>query len=72
VAAALERVRAVISRLLRKHSRGTVALVVPEPIASMVVCVLTETPLGDLWKAECEPGGWRMIEIHPEKVVLAS
>jgi broad specificity phosphatase PhoE len=72
VAAALERVRAVISRLLRKHSRGTVALVVPEPLASMVVSVLTEAPLGDLWKAECEPGGWQMIEIHPEKVALAS
>lgn len=72
VAAALERVRSVISRLLRKHSRGTVALVVPEPVASMVVCALTETPLGDLWKAECEPGGWRLIEIHPEKVAVAS
>lgn len=72
VAAAVERVRSVISRLLRKHSRGTVALVVPEPVASMVVSVLTEAPLGDLWKAECEPGGWRMIEIHPEKVALAS
>src|SRR6266700_193174 len=36
VGTALERVRLLISRLLRKHRSGTVAIVVPEPLASFV------------------------------------
>jgi broad specificity phosphatase PhoE len=69
---ALERVRAVISRLLRKHKSGTVAVVVPEPLATFVRVALGHAELGDLWKAECECGGWQAIDISPETPALAS
>src|SRR5947208_3822862 len=36
VGAAVARVRGLISRLLRKHRSGTVAIVVPEPLATFV------------------------------------
>ncbi|HZN33547.1 MAG TPA: histidine phosphatase family protein [Pirellulaceae bacterium] len=71
VGAALERVRTLVARLIRKHRKGTIALVVPEPLASLVSSALG-AELGDLWKAECKCGGWEMIEVLPEKVALAS
>lgn len=72
VGAALERVRAIVARLIRKHPQGTIALVLPEPVASLVRSVLQRDVLGDLWKAECESGGWQIVEIRPEAVALAS
>jgi broad specificity phosphatase PhoE len=69
---ALERVRAVISRLLRKHKSGTVAVVVPEPLATFVRVALGHAEIGDLWKAECECGGWQVIDITPQTPALAS
>ncbi len=69
---ALERVKALISRLLRKHRSGTVAIVAPEPVASFVRAALSRAELGDLWKAECEQGGWQMIDVQPEKVAVAT
>jgi broad specificity phosphatase PhoE len=69
---ALERVRAVLSRLLRKHKSGTVAVVVPEPLATFVRVALGHAEIGDLWKAECECGGWQAIDITPETPALAS
>jgi broad specificity phosphatase PhoE len=72
VGTAVERVRTLISRLLRKHRSGTVAVVVPEPVASFVRAVLSDADLGDLWKAECEIGGWQMIDVEPQKVAVAS
>ena len=68
----MERVRAIINRLVRKHSDGTIALVVPEPVASLVRAIVSRTELGDLWKAECECGGWQMLDARPETVALAS
>jgi phosphoserine phosphatase len=69
---AFERVKSLISRLLRKHRSGTVAIVVPEPIASFVRAALSRAELGDLWKAECDVGGWQMIDVQPEKVAVAT
>jgi broad specificity phosphatase PhoE len=71
VGVALERVQALISRLLRKHRSGTVAIVVPEPLTSFVRAFLSRSDLGDLWKAECEGGGWQLIDVRDESVALA-
>src|SRR5262245_24186528 len=73
VGTALARIRGVIFSLLRKHRSGTVAIVVPEPVATFVRAVLSHAELGDLWKAECEIGGWQLIDVQAEKVsALAS
>jgi len=70
VGACLERVRAWLTRLVRKHKTGTIALVVPEPLASVVRSTLQHGDIGDLWKAECESGGWERIAVQPEKLAL--
>jgi len=72
VGEALERVRGVISRLLRKHRSGRVAIVVPEPLATLVIAAASHHGLGDLWKAECGCCGWQMVDVMPENVVVAS
>jgi phosphoserine phosphatase len=71
VGACVDRVRELLSRLLRKHRSGTVAIVVPEPIASFVRAALCQCELGDLWKAECEACGWQAIDVLPEQIAIA-
>jgi broad specificity phosphatase PhoE len=70
VGACFDRVRVWLTRLVRKHKTGTVALVVPEPLASVVRSTLVHGEVGDLWKAECESGGWERISVQPEKLAL--
>src|SRR4051812_10610079 len=72
VGEALHRVRALISRLLRKHRSGRVAIVVPEPLATLVHAALSHRELGDLWKAECGSCGWQMVDVVPESVAVVS
>jgi probable phosphoglycerate mutase len=60
-----ERVRQALTKLLRKHRSGVVALVAPEPIASLIRSTLTDKDLGDLWKAECECGEWELLNVGP-------
>jgi broad specificity phosphatase PhoE len=69
VAAAQRRVRAAVAKIIRKHKTGTVALVVPEPVASLVRHQLQNSAWGDFWKAERDSGGWTLINIDPELAV---
>ncbi|MBW3597967.1 MAG: histidine phosphatase family protein, partial [Planctomycetes bacterium] len=59
------RVRGALAKLLRKHRSGIIALVAPEPVASLIRSALTHGELGDLWKAECECGDWELIDVGP-------
>ena len=65
VGAALDRARAALAKLLKKHKTGTIALVVPEPITSIVHSILAQSELGDLWKVACEGGGCERIDVEP-------
>jgi broad specificity phosphatase PhoE len=62
---ARDRVRAATHRLLKKHKRGVVGLVVPEPLASLVREQLEQGELGDLWRAGSEHGTWEVIDVEP-------
>lgn len=69
--AARHRVRKVLEKLLKKHRTGLVALIIPEPLASVARSLLVRRGLGDLWKSECDHGGWELIEIKPEQMALS-
>jgi broad specificity phosphatase PhoE len=58
---AFRRVKQALSRILRRHRNGTVAMVVPEPMASVVRCVLEQSDLPDLWTAECDSADWELL-----------
>lgn len=64
------RVQTAIDKLLRKHRSGAVALVVPEPLASLAKNYLDHSELGDLWEAETACGQWESIEVEPEQLLV--
>jgi probable phosphoglycerate mutase len=52
VPAARRRADEVLGRLIKKHDEGTIGLVVPEPMASIVRQLLLHDELGDLWDTD--------------------
>lgn len=56
------RAERAVDKLLQKHRTGTVAVIIPEPLASLVQSTLEKGVLGDLWKAQCAPAGWWLFE----------
>ncbi len=59
---ARSRVLKSLKKILRKGGEDVVAVVVPEPLATVVESLLREVPLNDLWKSETDNGGWQLIE----------
>ena len=70
VSAAKHRVQAALVKLIKKHKPDElVALVVPEPLASIVRHVLRHDELGDLWHSSEEAGKWELIDV-PEAAAV--
>jgi phosphoserine phosphatase len=72
---ARERVTAALKKIFKKHRDGVVAIVVAEPLATLVRSLIRQggdLP-GDLWKAECDCGRWELIEmLHQEQAAHAA
>ena len=62
----IERVDAVLEKLLRKHRFGAIGLVAPEPLASVIRCRIQGGQLGDLWKATKGCGRVEVFEVQPQ------
>jgi len=67
-----QRVRTAMTKLLRRHKEGVIALVVPEPLLSVVRRFVKHDELGDLWKATNGHGRWEVIQLKPEEVLAPS
>jgi broad specificity phosphatase PhoE len=67
-----ERVRAAMTKLLRRHKEGVIALVLPEPLASLVRQFFKHDELGDLWKALGSHGQWEILEVEPVVPAMSS
>lgn len=64
IMAATQRVAGVLKKLLKKHRDDVaIALVIPEPLASVVRHVVRQDELGDLWKSPDVCGKWEVVEI---------
>jgi probable phosphoglycerate mutase len=61
---ARERVEAALAKILKKHKLGAIALVVPEPMASVVQACLSQCELGDLWGGGSACGRWEVISLE--------
>jgi probable phosphoglycerate mutase len=64
-----QRVRTAMTKLLKRHKRGVIGLVVPEPLATLVRRFLQQGELGDLWKVTNGHGHWEALRIEPEEVL---
>jgi phosphoserine phosphatase len=61
---AKQRVSTVITKLLKKHkSDALFAVVVPEPLASVVRNVVRHDAWGDLWQSATETPHWQVIDV---------
>jgi probable phosphoglycerate mutase len=61
---AKERVQGVLAKLMKKHkSEGLLALVVPEPLASVVRKLLRQDDWGDLWHCSEAAAKWELIDV---------
>jgi broad specificity phosphatase PhoE len=67
-----ERVRAALTKLLKRHKEGVVGLVVPEPLRSLARRFITGEELGDLWKAPNGHGWFEFLEVPAEGGVAAT
>ena len=67
-----ERVRASILKLMKRHRGGVIALVLPEPLASLVRAFVKHNGVGDLWKAAGERAWWEVLEITAEQFLAPS
>lgn len=56
------RVIKLLCKLQRKYRTGTVGLVVPDPLASLVRSLLHGGVMGDLWENETDQAAWELIE----------
>ncbi len=73
LAEARQRVQTALTKILKKHKEGTVALVIPEPLAGVVQGELLQQEIGDFWKTSSACGKWEVIsgqlhalaQIHP-------
>jgi probable phosphoglycerate mutase len=67
---AKDRVQGVLAKLMKKHkSEGLLAVVVPEPLASVVRNVLRQDDWGDLWHCSEAAPRWELIEV-PQTVAV--
>lgn len=66
---ATRRVDTVLRKLLKRHRKGVVGLVVSEPLLSLFASKLEGRELEDLWQAEQDQGRWRVVRVptkeHP-------
>jgi probable phosphoglycerate mutase len=61
---AKQRVSAALAKLLKKHkSDGLFAIVVPEPLASVIRHVICHEDWGDLWQSATTSPHWQLIEV---------
>ena len=61
---AKSRVLKSLKKILRKGRDDVVAIIVPEPLATVVESLLQDVELHDLWKSETDNGSWQLIESH--------
>lgn len=67
LASAAARVVAALEKVLKKYKEGVVAVVVQEPLATLVLSHLRGDALGDLWHNERRCGSWEIIDIVPSQ-----
>ncbi|TWU08265.1 histidine phosphatase family protein [Stieleria varia] len=56
------RVLKALNKCVRKGRDEIVALVIPEPMASVVTSLLNGQPIEDLWRRETDSASWELID----------
>jgi broad specificity phosphatase PhoE len=62
IAQARTRVTKAVKKCLRKSRDELVAMVIPDPMASIVTSILTQDSMNSLWQHETDSGSWQIVE----------
>lgn len=60
---ASQRVSSIVEKLKKRHRGDRIAIILPEPMASIVRCEFIGGQIDDLWKAECDSGCWELLVV---------
>lgn len=71
VGEAESRVEKMLAKLCKKHANETIAIVIPEPLASLVAHKLKATDLEDVWKSEQDSGSWELINSESHNTIAS-
>ncbi len=63
IADARHRLCQVVKKFRRKVKDGNAAIVLPDPLASILAAMLKKGDVGDLWQTEENCGSWELIQI---------
>ena len=69
---AKQRVIKSLEKILKKHRSGAIALVIPEPLATVVHCLLSGDALKSFWESELDRGVWELIELSSTGVASSA
>ena len=58
-----------LTKILKKNKEGTIAIVAPEPLASVIHGYLLQREVGDMWKGGEVCGKWEAINLEPQTLV---
>jgi broad specificity phosphatase PhoE len=73
LAAAQDRLQTALDKIEKKHCEGTVAIVLAEPLASLLVNLVREDDLGNLWQTCCKSRpAWELLIPPGEVPVIAA
>ncbi len=56
------RVKKALRKITKRSGGDVIALVIPDPLASVVQSILEGEEMGDLWKSETDSAKWEMIQ----------
>jgi probable phosphoglycerate mutase len=64
LAEARERVQSALVKIMKKHKDGAIAVVLSEPMASVVQALISQCQLGDLWRGGSVCGKWDVLSVE--------
>jgi broad specificity phosphatase PhoE len=70
--AAQDRVHAALAKILKKHKEGTIALVVPDPLAGVILGELSQQEIGGFWKTKSDCGRWELVNGQTQSTVRST
>ncbi len=59
------RVESCIVKICKKNKSGTVGIVAPEPLASLIRSILSRSELQESWQTQGAGGNWEVIDFQP-------
>ncbi len=69
LADAEKRIAKLLTKLCKKHANETIVVVIPDPLATLVVARLTATEFEDIWEAENDDATWEMVDTETHQCV---